>query len=73
MCIFTVLFVADVRMNYDDFRSCMVATADSKTVFTPNPGNHSIYYIIMTSCKNIIQNYMCFMSLELCHLNYLSS
>ncbi|XP_045213622.2 meiosis-specific with OB domain-containing protein-like [Mercenaria mercenaria] len=33
----TVLFVADVRMNYDDFRSCMVATADSKTVFTPNP------------------------------------
>ncbi|XP_052784045.1 meiosis-specific with OB domain-containing protein-like [Mya arenaria] len=33
----TVLFVGDVRMNYDDYRSGMLATADSKTVITPNP------------------------------------
>ena len=34
----TVLFVADVRINFDNFRQSMLATCDSKTVFTPNPG-----------------------------------
>ena len=34
----TVLFVADVRINFDNFRQSMMATCDSKTVFTPNPG-----------------------------------
>ncbi|KAH3870018.1 hypothetical protein DPMN_033196 [Dreissena polymorpha] len=33
----TVLFIADVRVNYDDFRSGMLATADSKTIITVNP------------------------------------
>ena len=34
----TVLFVADVRISFDNFRQSMLATCDSKTVFTPNPG-----------------------------------
>lgn len=42
---FSVLFVADARMSFDNYRSCMVATSDSKTIFTVNPGiiSHCIY------------------------------
>ncbi|XP_033749697.1 meiosis-specific with OB domain-containing protein-like [Pecten maximus] len=42
----TVLFIADVRVSFDDFRSTMVSTADSKTIFTVNPDTleaHSLY------------------------------
>nr|XP_022317556.1 meiosis-specific with OB domain-containing protein-like [Crassostrea virginica] len=42
----TVLFVADARMSLDKYRSCMVATSDSKTIFTVNPDTqeaHSLY------------------------------
>ena len=38
----SVLFVADVKISYNTFKSCMVATADSKTIFTLDPGA-SIY------------------------------
>ena len=40
ICLFSilVLFVADVRINFDNYRQSMIATSDSKTVFTPNPG-----------------------------------
>nr|XP_014348236.1 PREDICTED: meiosis-specific with OB domain-containing protein isoform X2 [Latimeria chalumnae] len=33
----TVLFVADVRVNFDNFRNCMIATVISKTIITVNP------------------------------------
>ncbi|XP_061086464.1 meiosis-specific with OB domain-containing protein [Conger conger] len=33
----TVLFVADARVSFDNFRKCMVATVTSKTVLTVNP------------------------------------
>ncbi|KAM4697722.1 meiosis-specific with OB domain-containing protein [Rhinophrynus dorsalis] len=33
----TVIFAADVRINYDAFRNTMVATVVSKTLFTTNP------------------------------------
>ncbi|XP_076075230.1 meiosis-specific with OB domain-containing protein-like isoform X1 [Mytilus galloprovincialis] len=33
----TVIFAADVKVTYDDFRSTMIATADSKTIVTVNP------------------------------------
>ncbi|XP_060071485.1 meiosis-specific with OB domain-containing protein-like [Ylistrum balloti] len=42
----TVLFIADVRVSYDEFRATMVSTADSKTIFTVNPDTleaHSLY------------------------------
>ncbi|XP_048760956.2 meiosis-specific with OB domain-containing protein-like [Ostrea edulis] len=42
----TVLFVADVRMSFDNYRSCLVATSDSKTIFTVNPDTpeaHSLH------------------------------
>ncbi|KAL5019061.1 hypothetical protein ScPMuIL_004783 [Solemya velum] len=42
----TVIFAADVRVNYDNFRNGMVATAISKTIFTVNPNTleaHSLY------------------------------
>ncbi|KAL4240062.1 hypothetical protein ACF0H5_000856 [Mactra antiquata] len=41
----TVLFIADVRINFDDFRSCMKATADYKTIFTPNPETAEAKYL----------------------------
>ena len=34
----SVLFAADVKVTYDDYRSTMIATADSKTIVTVNPG-----------------------------------
>uniref|UniRef100_A0A4W3JVM2 Meiosis-specific with OB domain-containing protein n=1 Tax=Callorhinchus milii TaxID=7868 RepID=A0A4W3JVM2_CALMI len=33
----TVLFIADVRVNYDGFRNCMTSTVNSKTIITTNP------------------------------------
>ncbi|XP_068102808.1 meiosis-specific with OB domain-containing protein [Hyperolius riggenbachi] len=33
----TVLFISEVRMNYDSFRNSMVATVISKTILTPDP------------------------------------
>ncbi|XP_060642541.2 meiosis-specific with OB domain-containing protein [Anolis sagrei] len=33
----TVIFAADVRINFDKFRNCMVATIISKTIITANP------------------------------------
>ncbi|XP_013380147.1 meiosis-specific with OB domain-containing protein-like [Lingula anatina] len=41
-----VIFVADARVNYDDYKKCMVATATSKTIFILNPDTreaHSLY------------------------------
>lgn len=34
----SVLFVADVKITYNTFKSSMVATADCKTIFTVDPG-----------------------------------
>ncbi|XP_077865769.1 meiosis-specific with OB domain-containing protein-like [Saccoglossus kowalevskii] len=42
----TVIFAADVRVSFDDFRKTMIATVDSKTIFTVNPDTreaHSLY------------------------------
>ncbi|XP_008488693.1 meiosis-specific with OB domain-containing protein [Calypte anna] len=33
----TVIFAADVRINFDKFRNCMTATVTSKTIITTNP------------------------------------
>ncbi|XP_077172209.1 meiosis-specific with OB domain-containing protein [Paroedura picta] len=33
----TVIFAADVKINFDKFRNAMVATVISKTIITPNP------------------------------------
>ncbi|KAJ6659710.1 hypothetical protein lerEdw1_018424 [Lerista edwardsae] len=33
----TVIFASDVRINFDKFRNCMVATVISKTIITTNP------------------------------------
>lgn len=33
-----VLFVADARVTFDNFRKSMVATIISKTIITVNPG-----------------------------------
>ncbi|XP_068161575.1 meiosis-specific with OB domain-containing protein isoform X2 [Antennarius striatus] len=33
----TVLFIADVKINFDSFRNCMTAAVNSKTIVTVNP------------------------------------
>ncbi|XP_056222348.1 meiosis-specific with OB domain-containing protein [Seriola aureovittata] len=33
----TVLFIADAKIGFDSFRSCMAATVNSKTIITVNP------------------------------------
>ncbi|KAM4525135.1 meiosis-specific with OB domain-containing protein [Odontesthes bonariensis] len=33
----TVLFIADAKISFDSFRSCMVATLNSKSIITVNP------------------------------------
>ena len=37
---FLVIFIADLRVSFDNFRSSLVGTADSKTIFTINPGQY---------------------------------
>ena len=32
-----VLFIADVKVTFDDFKKCMIATCDQKTIITANP------------------------------------
>ena len=33
-----VLFLADVKVSFEEFRQCMVASCDQKTIITANPG-----------------------------------
>ncbi|XP_067044393.1 meiosis-specific with OB domain-containing protein-like [Acropora muricata] len=32
-----ILFIADVKVTFDDFKKCMIATCDHKTIITANP------------------------------------
>ena len=43
---FPVLFASDVKITYNSFKASMVATADSKTIFTMNPGT-----VIVVVCE----------------------
>lgn len=38
-----VLFLADVRVTYDDFRKTMISTATAKTIITVNPDSREAY------------------------------
>uniref|UniRef100_A0A3Q2DKF6 Meiosis specific with OB-fold n=1 Tax=Cyprinodon variegatus TaxID=28743 RepID=A0A3Q2DKF6_CYPVA len=40
----TVLFIADAKMSFDSFRSSMVATVNSKTIITVNPGKITLQH-----------------------------
>ena len=41
-----VLFIADVKVTFDDFKKCMIATCDQKTIIIANPGKQpEIAYI----------------------------
>lgn len=33
----TVLFLADIKLHFDEYRKCMVATCDGKTIISVNP------------------------------------
>lgn len=37
LCI-SVIFAADIKITYNNFKSSLVASADCKTIFTTNPG-----------------------------------
>ena len=39
-----VLFIADVKVQFDEFKKCMIATCDAKTIITVNPG-------VLTACS----------------------
>lgn len=40
----TVLFLADVRINLDEYRNRLVAVCDGKTIITVNPGKQSVEF-----------------------------
>jgi len=40
--LYTVIFAADVRTTFDEFRKMMVATAIAKTIITVNPGKQEL-------------------------------
>ncbi|XP_078521009.1 meiosis-specific with OB domain-containing protein isoform X12 [Lissotriton helveticus] len=42
----TVIFAADMRINWDSFRNCMVATIMSKTLITTNPDTQEANMLI---------------------------
>lgn len=48
----TVIFASDVRISFDKFRNCMVATVISKTIITTNPGKKlsEIFYPFRNDC-----------------------
>lgn len=39
----SVLFIADVKVTFDGFKKCMIATCDQKTVITANPSKKKIF------------------------------
>ena len=45
----SVLFAADVKIMYNDFKSTMIGTATSRTIFTVDPGIYS-YNLLKTIC-----------------------
>ncbi|ELT88585.1 hypothetical protein CAPTEDRAFT_89352, partial [Capitella teleta] len=48
----TVLFIADVRVSFNDYKKCVVASASSKTVITVNPETreaHALYQYAQTA------------------------
>ncbi|XP_059509886.1 meiosis-specific with OB domain-containing protein isoform X3 [Stegostoma tigrinum] len=48
----TVLFIADVRVNYDSFRNTMAATVISKTIITTNPVQSIVDVFTVQQLKN---------------------
>jgi len=56
--LYAVIFAADVRTTFDEFRKTMVATAIAKTVITVNPGNYeqlvSQSLQMSAICKNLM-------------------
>ncbi|KAJ8305187.1 hypothetical protein KUTeg_017266, partial [Tegillarca granosa] len=50
-----VVFIADVRVSYDDFRKTMTATADSKTIITVNPDTLEAHVETITDVYNIAE------------------
>ncbi|CAM1322563.1 MEIOB (predicted) [Pycnogonum litorale] len=54
-----VVFIADIKMQIDNFRKCMVGTCDNKTVFTVNPDTpeaHLLYQYVMTKKQDFLQD-----------------
>lgn len=40
-----ILFIADVKVTFDDYKKCMIATCDNKTVITANPDTMEARYL----------------------------
>ncbi|KAM7432715.1 hypothetical protein ABFA07_016895 [Porites harrisoni] len=40
-----ILFIADVKATFDDFKKCMIATCDHKTIITANPDTMEARYL----------------------------
>ncbi|KAL9957257.1 hypothetical protein ACROYT_G038871 [Oculina patagonica] len=40
-----ILFIADVKVTFDDFKKCMIATCDNKTIITANPNTMEARYL----------------------------
>jgi len=49
-----VIFAADVRTTFDEFRKTMVATAIAKTIITVNPGEYEPLKIKLLLQKSVI-------------------
>lgn len=49
-----MIFAADVRTTFDEFRKTMVATAIAKTIITVNPGEYEPLKIKLLLQKSVI-------------------
>ncbi|KAM9715521.1 meiosis-specific with OB domain-containing protein isoform 2-T2 [Menidia menidia] len=51
----TVLFISDVKISFDSFRSCMQATANSKSIITVNPDTREAS-LLFSYAKEVLES-----------------
>ena len=54
-----VIFAADVKVTFDDYRKTMVSTASSKTIFTVNPGSVQVSLFKLILIDVSVRMFMC--------------
>ena len=61
-----VIFAVDVRVSFDSYRNCMIATCNQKSIITTNPGMDVtrtlyVYVINKNGYVNAIHVHVCIM------------
>lgn len=69
LCLLSVIFAADVKITFNEFRSSMVASTSSKTLVTVDPGECYIniqHCCISVVCLRSVLDPMCVLYQQCC-------